>query len=228
MLSGNVTDFSLIHTSLSGSAAVTTEWAVPWRPHALLTLHLDIEAATKDYRQIQYFPPLPATPDIDFGHGPPTSHKPMNPTSTAMGRLDIPHRAVPPTRASMISARPRSQPTSCHQATGCTKVRRHLEERQGCILGAATGPLQSCTEATSQPRRLHGCHQGPPTWGRFLDTCHHWHQYRDPHAADLLQHTIQHQLQEAQQVANEEGRGKLKVSKDSFASKAVKSQEEAI
>ena len=21
---------------------------------------------------------------------------------------------------------------------------------------------------------------GPPTWGQFLDTCHHWHRYRNP------------------------------------------------
>ena len=43
-----------------------------------------------------------------------------------------------------------------------------------------------------------------PSWGQFLDTCHHWHQYRDNHAAELLQHTMQHQLQEAQQAANDE------------------------
>lgn len=45
---------------------------------------------------------------------------------------------------------------------------------------------------------------GPPTWGQFLDTCHHWHRYRDPHAGDLLLHTIEHQLKEAQQAASDE------------------------
>ena len=45
---------------------------------------------------------------------------------------------------------------------------------------------------------------GPPTWGQFLDTCHHWHKYRDCHAADLVQHSVGHQLQEAQQAANDE------------------------
>ena len=45
---------------------------------------------------------------------------------------------------------------------------------------------------------------GPPTWAQLLDTCHHWHQYRDPRAADLITQTLHHQLQEAQQAANEE------------------------
>ena len=45
---------------------------------------------------------------------------------------------------------------------------------------------------------------GPPTWGQFLDTCHHWHKYRDTHAAELVQHTIGHQLHESQQAANDE------------------------
>lgn len=45
---------------------------------------------------------------------------------------------------------------------------------------------------------------GPPTWGQFLDTCHHWRRHRDPHAAELIQQTMRHQLQEARQAANEE------------------------
>ena len=61
-----VIDYALIHTSLASATSLTTEWAIPWRPHALLTYHFNIEEATKEYRQIQYFPPLPATPDIEF------------------------------------------------------------------------------------------------------------------------------------------------------------------
>ena len=45
---------------------------------------------------------------------------------------------------------------------------------------------------------------GTPTWGQFLDTCHHWHRYKDSHAAKLVNHTIEHQLQLAQQAANDE------------------------
>ena len=46
---------------------------------------------------------------------------------------------------------------------------------------------------------------GPPTWGQLMDTSHHWLKYRDPHAAELVLHTISHQLKEAQQAANDEG-----------------------
>ena len=46
--------------------------------------------------------------------------------------------------------------------------------------------------------------QGPPTWGQFLDTTYHWHKYRDPHAADLMEQTMTHQQKEAQQQANDE------------------------
>ena len=51
---------------------------------------------------------------------------------------------------------------------------------------------------------VHQHWMGPPSWAQLLDTCHHWHQYRDPRAADLITQTLQHQLQEAQQAANEE------------------------
>ena len=66
VLSGNVLDYSLLQDNLASATALTTEWAVPWRPHALLTLDFDIEAATREYRQIQQFPPLPKVRDIDF------------------------------------------------------------------------------------------------------------------------------------------------------------------
>ena len=66
ILSGNVLDYALLRNTLAPTTALTTDWAVPWRPHTLLTLRLDLEAATKEFRQPQHFPPLPATPDIDF------------------------------------------------------------------------------------------------------------------------------------------------------------------
>ena len=37
-----------------------------------------------------------------------------------------------------------------------------------------------------------------------MDTSHHWVKFRDPHAADLVLHTIAHQVKEAQQAANDE------------------------
>lgn len=57
---------TLLHNTLASTMSLTTEWVVPWRPHALLTMQFDIEAATREYRQIQFFPPLPKVPDIDF------------------------------------------------------------------------------------------------------------------------------------------------------------------
>lgn len=61
VLSGNTIDFAILHNALAGATSILTEWAVPWRPHALLKLQFDIE-----YRQMQHFPPLPKVPDIDF------------------------------------------------------------------------------------------------------------------------------------------------------------------
>lgn len=60
ILSGNAIDYALLRNTLAATTAITTDWAVPWRPHALITLHLNIQTATED------FPPMPATPDIDF------------------------------------------------------------------------------------------------------------------------------------------------------------------
>ena len=59
VLSGSVLDYGLLQDSLASATALTTEWAVPWRPHALLALHFDIEAATRERRQLQHFPALP-------------------------------------------------------------------------------------------------------------------------------------------------------------------------
>ena len=48
LLSGNVIDYALIHTSLASTTSLTTEWAIPWRPHALLSYHFNIEEATTE------------------------------------------------------------------------------------------------------------------------------------------------------------------------------------
>ena len=69
------------------------------------------------------------------------------------------------------------------------------------------GPTKGFTQAIADvPKHW----VGTPTWGQFLDACHrwhkysHWHKYRDGHAADLVRHTIDHQLQQAHQAANDE------------------------
>lgn len=49
VLSGNVIDFSILHNSLAGSTSLTTDWAIPWRPRALLTLTSMATAATSHH-----------------------------------------------------------------------------------------------------------------------------------------------------------------------------------
>ena len=49
------------------------------------------------------------------------------------------------------------------------------------------GPVQGFM---SRIRHAHRHWVGAPTWAQFLDTCHHWHRYRDPHAAELMLQTI--------------------------------------
>ena len=39
LLSGNVIDYALIHTRLASTTSLTTEWAIFWRPHALISYH---------------------------------------------------------------------------------------------------------------------------------------------------------------------------------------------
>ena len=183
MLSGNVIDFSLIHTSLSGTTALTTEWAVPWRPHALLTLHLDIDAATKEFRQIQYYPPLPPVPDIDFR--PWTTFQsqayelslyniPVNESAQAWAEW-LSHRAVPFTGTPMGSSRRGGKPQREHQALSSTQARWHLEKGQGCILGTNAGKIPPCSTTTSHTSRradqgLHEGHQRHPD--QMVGTAH--------------------------------------------------------
>ena len=47
--SGNTIDYAILHNTLAGTTSILTEWTIPWRPHALLKLKFDIEAATKEY-----------------------------------------------------------------------------------------------------------------------------------------------------------------------------------
>lgn len=54
MLNGNTVDYALIHNNLAPHTSMTTEWAVPWRPHCLVTYALELDDE------------LPTVPDIDF------------------------------------------------------------------------------------------------------------------------------------------------------------------
>ena len=81
-----------------------------------------------------------------------------------------------------------------------SKIRFQLAVKQPQTIDQLGPSEASCMPSRTLPKHW----IGPPTWGQFLDTCHHWHKYRDPHAADLVHHTIGHQLKEAQQAANDE------------------------
>ena len=107
-LSGNVLDYYLVRDTLAGTSALTTDWAIPWRPHALLTEQLQVR-----FQCAQKQPP--------------------------------PHRG---------------------------------------------GPTKGFMQAIEDVRK-HWV--GTPTRGQFLDACHHWEKFRDPHAATLLQCTMAHQ-----------------------------------
>lgn len=55
--SGNVIDFGILRNTLAGTTSLTTDWAVPWRPHALLTLNFDIEAVAESTGKSNTFRP---------------------------------------------------------------------------------------------------------------------------------------------------------------------------
>ena len=95
---------------------------------------------------------------------------------------------------------------------GSRESRRHLEKGEGSLLGADPSPDP---EPTSQaPGAIHGLNNslqqvqhhwlGDQTWGQFLDTHQHWLQYRDKRTFELMQQTVQHQLEAAQQQSREE------------------------
>ena len=81
LLSGSVIDYGLVHNSLASTTALTTEWGIPWRPHALLTMHLNLEAATKN------------TGKSSISH-PPTSPKHMSSSSTATRQMPHPSNGL--------------------------------------------------------------------------------------------------------------------------------------
>ena len=207
VLSGNVLDCGLLHDNLVSATALTTDWAVPWRPHALLTLNFDIEAATREYRQVQQFPPLPKVPDIDFRPWTTyqsTAHEiclydnPPNEAAqqwadwlpkteqyllqehpwAAQGRganLQAITKPLMPTKPTHTWRKGR--PAFWEQLR--TRFQLALQQPDDIKHGPVKGFMQVVHD-------VHKHRQGPPTWGQFLDTTHHWYKYRDPHAADIM------------------------------------------
>ena len=66
LLNGNTVDYAIIQQTLAACTSMTTEWAVPWRPHCLLTYAFELEDDFRLYHQLRAFPPLPNVPDIGF------------------------------------------------------------------------------------------------------------------------------------------------------------------
>ena len=66
MLNGNTVDFAIMEEKLAACASMTTEWAIPWRLHCLVTYALELEDEFRKYHQLRTFPPLPNVPDIGF------------------------------------------------------------------------------------------------------------------------------------------------------------------
>lgn len=60
MLNGDTVDYALTHNNLAPHTSMTTDWAVPWRPHCLVTYALELD------NQLRTFPALPHVPDIGF------------------------------------------------------------------------------------------------------------------------------------------------------------------
>ena len=66
MLNGNTVDYAIMHQTIASCASMTTEWAVPWRPHCLVTYAVELEEDFRNYNQLRTVPPLPHVPDIGF------------------------------------------------------------------------------------------------------------------------------------------------------------------
>ena len=93
LLSGNVIDYALIHTSLASTTSLTTEWAIPWRPHALLSYHFNIERPPKSTDRSSISHRCQPHRTSISGLGPPTilSQRPMSWTSMEIQPMTLPN-----------------------------------------------------------------------------------------------------------------------------------------
>ena len=217
--SGNTIDYAILHNTLAGTTSILTEWTIPWRPHALLKLKFDIEAATKEYRQMPNFPPLPKVPDIDFrfwttyqsqAHVVELYGNPPNQPAQAWADW------LSKTEQYLLQENPWAAQGRGYQLQAVTKplvpqAKAHtwrkgwpaFWDQLRAVLHLAlqqtettcTGPVKGFMQRIRHAHRhwvghLHGD-------SLSIITCHHWHPYRDPHAAELLLQTIAHQLQGA-------------------------------
>ena len=92
---------------------------------------------------------------------------------------------------------------------GTAAYREQIQARLNLIQNQPTkapGAIKGLNQALQQVQH-HWI--GDQTWAQFLVTQQHWQQYRDDRTFELLQHTVQHQLEEAQQQNREESLGQI-------------------
>lgn len=74
MINGNTVDFALVHSNLA-LRSMTTEWAVPWRPHCLLTYALALDDESIDNFELSQHPCSSSSRTGDDSHyANPTTH----------------------------------------------------------------------------------------------------------------------------------------------------------
>ena len=224
MLNGNTVDYAIVHQTLASCASMTTDWAVPWRPHCLVTYALELGGDFRLYHQLRTFPPLPNIPDIGFRAWSAyvtqvedlTLYE-STPNQSARGLADWvsvteqyllqQHPWTPQGRASNLTTQ--YQPLVPAKSGGMWKKGKaayweQIQARLNLIQNQPTkapGAIKGLNQALQQVQH-HWI--GDQTWAQFLDTQQHWQQYRDDRTFELLQHTVQHQLEEAQQQNREE------------------------
>ena len=205
--------------NIASCASMTTEWAVPWRPHCLVTYALELEEDFRNYNELRTFPPLPHAPDIGFTAWSAyvTQVEDLTlyesaPNQSARGLADWAsiaeqyllqqHPCAPRGRASNLTTQ--YQPLVPTTSGGMWKKGKaayweQIQARLNIIQNQPTkapGAIKGLNQALQQVQR-HWI--GDQTWAQFLDTQQHWQQYRDTRTFELLQHTVQQQFDEAQQ-----------------------------
>ena len=190
---------------------MTTEWAVPWRPHCLLTYALELEDDFRLYHQLRTFPPLPNVPDIGF--------RAWSTYVTQVEQLQL-YESTPnhgaKGLADWVSITEQyllqQHPTP---SFGSRESRGIWEKGKAAFWEQIQARLTMIqNQPAKAPGAIHGLNKalqhvqhhwlGDQTWGQFLDTHQHWLQYRDDRTFELMQQTVQHQLEAAQQHSREE------------------------
>ena len=204
---------------------MTTEWAVPWRPHCLVTYALELPDDFRNYNQSRTFPALPDRPNPGFR--PWTTYvtqveevqlydtMPNQPAKHLADWVSVTeqyllqqHPWAPQGRASNLQAeyKPLTSPKAGPiWKKGKPAFWEQLQARLSLIQHQAhpsPGTIQGFLKATeSTPKHW----IGEPAWAQFLDMIQHWNHHKDPRTLELMQHTIQHQLTQALEQSRTEG-----------------------